>query len=124
VREWKEGDKVVYELSTGTVGPGGEFHGGGGITSGNLAPRFREATPMNAAITEQFAGLYKELYNLSGNAGFNYPTIHSYFSDLARVAIDDHDSWHACVARARWFVEEARAISTLTVAGFPLFRPR
>jgi hypothetical protein len=54
VREWKEGDKVVYELSTGTVGPGGEFHGGGGITSGNLAPRFRESRSSSRGSTKSF----------------------------------------------------------------------
>lgn len=124
--DWKAGDWVVFDLDVGQIKElrsegGASFSDGFCETSGRLSDRFRPLTLRNKRIVETFDIYYGRLRQIDGEAGFNYPDIHRYFSRLALEAIDGDGSSQAPFDKAQAFVAEARHY-TATIDGVPLFR--
>ena len=127
--DWKAGDWVTYDLDVGQIK---EVRDGGCATvsnghvemSGVIADRFRPLTLRNKCIVETFDIYYRRLRNIDGEAGFNYPDIHRYFSHLALMAIDDDTEeskkFHEL---AQDFAREARDYKAV-IHGVRLFRPK
>ena len=93
-RNWKVGDWAIFDLEIVQIkeirGNGDLFEVSTGIisTSGKLADRLRELTLQNKVCAESFAYQYKQLRNIKGERGFNYPDINRYFCQLALNQID------------------------------------
>lgn len=128
--EWKAGDWVTFDLDIGQIKEirdqtSVSFSNGFCETSGNLFDRFRPLTLQSKSIVETFDTYYKRLKEIDGNAGFNYPDIHSYFSALALRAIDHADDFEhdAPYRKAQEFVAAARGYIP-RIDGIRLFRPR
>jgi hypothetical protein len=127
-RDMDVGDWVTHDLSFGQIKKidydegMAIFSDGSFETSGRLLERFRPLTLKNKRIVETMNIYYNRLKEIDGDAGFNYPDIHSYFSKLARDAIDAADPADA-FELAQQFVRSARSY-TPTIDGVKLFRPR
>lgn len=91
-------------------------------TSGSIAERFRPLTLRNKRIAETFDALYKRLNKIDGEAGFNYPDIHRYFSQLTLQAIDGKDN-ERMFDKATEFVQAAKDYTPI-IDGVRLFRRR
>lgn len=123
----KSGDWVVFDLRVGqikTLREGGctSFSDGFCETSGMIADRCRPLTIRNKAIMESFDTYYRRLREIDGEAGFNYPDISQYFSQLALDAIDtDGDGVKVSYDKAQTFVHEARDYKPV-IDGVRLFR--
>lgn len=89
-------------------------------TSGNLLGRLRPLTLQNKRTIEFFDFYYRELNRIRGEGGFNYPSIHQHFVNLALQAIDKPDN-PAPFDKAREFLNDARDYKQL-IQGVPLFR--
>jgi hypothetical protein len=121
------GDWVILDRAVGQVKElrddgMASFSDGFFETSGRLAGRFRPLTLRNKNIAETFDTIYRRLKEIDGEAGFNYPDINSYFSQLTLDAIDsdDHKSMYD---KAHEFVRAARDY-TPVIDGVRLFRRR
>ena len=124
--EWKAGDWVVFELDVGQIKElrddgCASFSDGFCETSGRLVDRFRPLTLKNKRITETFNIYYKRLGEIDGQAGFNYPDINRYFSQLALHAIDATDDGKEFYDKGNEFVSAARDY-TPVIDGVNLFR--
>jgi hypothetical protein len=125
--EWKAGDWVVFDLSIGQIKElredgGAEFSDGSFATSGfSIAQRFRPLTLQNKRIVENLETYYKRLYDIDGSAGFNFPDISRWFSQVALDAIDNSDEAGA-YERAQAFIRDARDHKA-ELHGIRLFRP-
>lgn len=125
---FKVGDWVIYELSVGQIkdirdGGMATFSDGSVETSGRTIERFRPLNLRNKRIVETMGIYYKRLREIDGEGGFNYPSIHSHFSKLARDAIDASDPHHEAFEQAQQFVASAKSY-TPTIQGVRLFRPK
>lgn len=126
--DWKIGDWAVFERSVVQIK---KLEEGGFATvsdsffetSGKFADRLRPLTLKNKRIAETFETYYKRLDDINGNAGFNYPDISRYFSQLALSAIDGDEKDQSPYEKAQEFVHDARAY-TAVIQGIPLFRPK
>lgn len=123
--DWKAGDWVVFEMTIGqikSVEPYVAFSDGFFEHSGRLLDRFRPLTLRNKRIVETFDIYYERLRELDGNAGFNFPDISQYFSNLALDAIDgDEAAERKAYDRALAFVRDARDYKPV-IDGVGLFR--
>jgi hypothetical protein len=125
--KWKTGDWIVFERSIVQIK---EDRGEGSFSvsdgwfemSGQLSNRFRELTLRNKRIVEWFENYYKLLSNIPGEAGFNYPEIHSHFTRLCLQAIDDEEDKSSYDA-ANDFVNEACEYTPI-IQGINLFRQK
>lgn len=125
--DWKVGDWAIHdyeivqikrieddimEVSTGMF-----------ATSGyRLGERLRPLTLRNKRIAEYSDYYYKELKELKGEGGFNYPDIHRYFSQVTRDAIDsDDENVRAIQGKLPAFVEAASKYQPI-IDGVSLFR--
>lgn len=126
--DWKAGDWVVFDRSVGQIKElrddnCASFSDGMFETSGRLADRFRPLTLRNKRIVETFDAYYNRLHEIDGNAGFNYPDISRYFSQLALDAIDaDEEGSKQFYDKAQQFAVEARDYKAV-IQGVSLFRP-
>ena len=125
--DWKVGNWVVYDRSIGQIKELREdgmasFSDGSFETSGRLTDRFRPLTLRNKRIAETFEIYYGRLGEVDGEAGFNYPDISRYFSQLALDAIDREDNADL-FTKAQEFVREARDHASV-IQGVRLFRPQ
>ena len=112
---FSEGDWVVYDLKIGQISALrddqiAEFTDGLFRTSGRgLADFCRPLTLRNKVIAESIDHYYQTLHRQDGSAGFNFPDIKRYFSDLALSAIDGGDETRdAAYQKAQTFVRDAR----------------
>lgn len=127
--EFKVGDWVTFEMKVGQIkelrGDGyAEFSDGMFATSGRLVDRFRPLTLRGKRIVETFDHYYNQLRRLDGEAGFNYPDISRYFSQLTLDAIDadkNEEAEKATYEKAQQFVQAARDYNP-TIDGVRLFR--
>lgn len=122
--DWKVGDWVVFEMKVGQIkeirnGGCASFSDGNCETSGRISERFRPLTLRNKVIADTFGTYYRRLYDIDGEAGFNYPDIVMYFSQLALDAIDNEGSKEP-FDKANEFVKEARQY-TPVIHGVALF---
>ncbi len=123
--DWKAGDWIVFDMKVGQIkeirdGGCASFSDGHCETSGMLSSRFRPLTLRNKAIVDTFDILYDRLRGIDGEAGFNYPDISRYFSQLALDAIDNEGSQEP-FDKANKFISEARRY-TAVIDGVALFR--
>lgn len=124
--QFKAGDWVVFDLRVGHVreskGDWDEFSDGTITTSGRLQDRFRPLTLRNKVIAETFDYYYRQLNEIDGNAGFNYPDISQHFAHLALDAMDanEDDAGQSYDAAAQ-FVSDARDYKP-EIQGIALFR--
>lgn len=122
---WKVGDWVVFDLKIGQIkeirdGGMADFSDGLFCTSGRILERFRPLTLQNKNIVETLHTIYKRLNHLDGEAGFNYPDIYTYFSQIALDAIDSGD-FPKAFDLAGEFVNDARDYKPI-IQGVRLFR--
>lgn len=82
---------------------------------------FRELTLRNKITAESFAYQYRQLRNIKGERGFNYPDINRYFCDLALTAMDADAKDDTAFKLGTEFVRLA-GIYTPTINGVELFR--
>lgn len=124
--DFKAGDWVIYGLDVGQIKELRDdgiavFSDGHCETSGfRLADGFRPLTLKSKNIVETFDIYYKRLRDIDGEAGFNYPDINRYFSQLVLDAIDAGDTakFHEL---AQEFVRDARDYKN-PIQGVSLFR--
>ena len=125
--EWKDGDWVIHDRDIGQIKKVEDgyivFSTGFIETSGKLTDRIRPLTIRNKTIAESMEGWYKELKDIPGNAGFNYPDINNYFTYLALMAMDDAEKEQESFKIAKEFIEQARDYKK-TIHGIDLFRPQ
>lgn len=126
--DWKAGDWVIYGLDVGQIKELRDdgiarFSDGWCETSGHkLADGFRPVTLRNKRIVECFDIYYNRLREIDGEAGFNYPDISRYFSQLVLDAIDGGaDEERAACEKGNKFVGEAKNYRPV-IDGVPLFR--
>lgn len=126
---WQVGDWCILDLSIVQIlelgdgivsGLWDQVSDGTFTTSGSLQNRFRQPTLANKAIMESIQYYYKQLENIPGNQGFNYPRISTYFEELSRKAIDGEPK--QAFTDARTFLNEAAEHKPL-IHGIHLFRP-
>ena len=125
---WKAGDWVVFDLKVGQIKElrddgCASFSDGFFETSGRLTDRFRQLTLKNKRVVETFDAYYNRLHEIAGNAGFNYPDISSYFSQLALDAMDGDETSKEPYDKALQFIRDARDYKPI-IQGVPLFRPQ
>jgi len=128
----KKGDWVVYDLKIGQVmairaedyGEVVEFSDGFIRTSGvRLKEHLRPLTLRNKVIVQSVDHMYERLRKMDGNAGFNFPDISSYFSNLALDAIDGgQPEERAAYDKAQQFLRAAEDYQKV-IDGVRLFRP-
>ena len=121
---FKAGDWVVFELKVGQIKEIRDndcisFSDGYFESSGRLTDRFRLLTLKNKNIVETFNIYYERLREIDGEAGFNYPDIHDYFSQLALDEIDTGSG--VSFDKAQKFVHDARSYTPI-IDGVRLFR--
>ncbi len=124
---WKVGDWVVFDLDIGQIKDlrddgWASFSDGHIEASGmQIAERFRPLTLRSKRIVDTFDIYYNRLHEIDGNAGFNYPDISRYFSQLALDAIDGDDTSRAPYDKASEFTRDARDYKPV-IQGIRLFR--
>ena len=124
---FKAGDWVIHDLDVGQIkevraNGVAIFSDGHFETSGyGILARCRPLTLRNKAIVENFEASYKQLNKIDGHAGFNYPDISRYFSQLVLDAIDRDDCADQ-VKAATEFVHKAQQYQPV-IYGVRLFRP-
>lgn len=122
---WAVGDWVVFDLGIGQIKQLDDdyavFSDGFFETSGRLVARFRPLTLGGKRVVETFKAYYDRLREIDGEAGFNYPDISSYFSQLALDAIDNDDS-QVPFEKAQEFLRDAKGYQR-EIQGVSLFRP-
>lgn len=118
------GDWVIFDMSVGQIKELGDdrsasFSDGYFSTYGKLVDRFRPLTMANKCRAETAKYYYEKLREIDGEAGFNYPDISSYFSQLVLRAIDENsdDPFELAVQ----FVRDAREYKPV-IQGVNLFR--
>lgn len=125
--DWKVGDWAVFDRRVVQIK---EIREGDSISvsdghveiSGQLMHRLRPLTLRNKRIVEDFEILYKRLYQIRGENGFNYPDISRHFDALALEALDANDAdCGAIYDRATKFAQLARDY-TPVIQGVNLFR--
>ena len=111
---WQVGDWCIFDLHIvqiqkldGVNGTWDQVDDGTTTTLGRLQDRFRQLTLKNKSIMESFQYYHKQLENIPGNQGFNYPRISTYFEELSRKAIDGEPE--EAFEEARTFLREATA---------------
>ena len=110
---WKEGDWAINGrdiVQIKKIDDEGwmDVSDGSFATYGRLGDRLRPLTLRNKRLAEYFEYYYKELRNIRGEGGFNYPDINRYFNELTLSAIDDEKNVQEYCNKASNFVEEAK----------------
>ena len=126
--KFKVGDWVIHEMEIGQVteirtNGCATFSDGYSSSYGKIAADFRPLTLRNKTIAEAFHSYYKELYQIDGSNGFNFPVIKWYFNQLAISTMDGSEgNERKCYEQAAAFVKQAKA-HRKTIQGISLFRP-
>jgi hypothetical protein len=126
--QFRPGDWCIYEMDIVQIKkmePHVEYSNGIIAGSGRgLAQFFRPLTLENKVIAETMDHYYEKLRDMDGSAGFNFPDICRYFSDLVLDAIDGgDDACRAAYEKAKNFVRLANDCQKV-IDGVHLFRPR
>jgi len=126
--EFKDGAWAIYELKIVQIAKisGGKAEYSDGFIRGYGAhiEHFRPLSLRNKVVIETLDTYYNRIRDLDGSAGFNFPDIHRYFSEVALEGIDGDDAaLGAAYDKAQTFVRAARDYQK-TIDGVRLFRPR
>lgn len=122
----KDDDWVVCDRRIGQVSQIREdgmarFRDGFSELGGHILEDCRPLTLRSKAIAETFDIYYKRLKEIDGNAGFNYPDISRYFSNLTLNAIDHPEGEKQFYEMGQEFIREARDYKPV-IDGIRLFR--
>ncbi len=122
---WKTGDWAVFDRDIVQIKEirevGCSVSDGTCETSGMLLERLRPLTLRNKRTIEWFDWHYRQLRNLRGERGFNYPDISRYFSQQALRAMDGDEEDKAPFDEVSDFIAQARDYKPV-IHGINLFR--